>query len=70
MIRNKKIQLTIDLKTEYHRNCGRFFFGCKPGILHAQLQRLILRALWDPNGRQILPKSFNAAACPRLDSNL
>jgi len=45
------------------------FFGCKPGILRAQLRRLIPRTLWDPNGRQALPKSFNAAACPRLDLN-
>jgi len=46
-----------------------FFLCCKPGILRAQLQRLIPRALWNPNGRQALPKSFNTAACPRLDSN-
>jgi len=45
------------------------FFGCKLGILHAQLRRLIPRALWDPNGRHALPKSFKAAACPRLNSN-
>jgi len=24
------------------------FFGCKPGILRAQMRRLIPRALWDP----------------------
>ncbi|RHN74045.1 putative aldehyde oxygenase (deformylating) [Medicago truncatula] len=33
------------------------------------MRRLIPRALWDLNGRQALPKSFNAAACLRLDSN-
>jgi len=48
------------------KNCFSFCW-CKPGILRAQLQRLILQALWDPNGRQSLSKSFNAAACPRLD---
>ncbi|AES71026.1 hypothetical protein MTR_3g069230 [Medicago truncatula] len=49
---------------------GREGFGrCKPDILRAQLRRLIPRALWDPDGRQTLPKSFNAVACPRSDSN-
>ena len=45
------------------------FFWCKPCIIHAQLRRLISRALWDSNGRQALPKSFNVTACSRLDSN-
>ena len=42
---------------------------CKPGILRAQLRRLIPRALWDPNRWKALRKSFNAATCPRLDLN-
>jgi hypothetical protein len=44
-----------------------YIFLCKPGILRARLQRLIPRALWNPNGRQVLPKSFNSAACPKLN---
>jgi len=47
-----------------------YFFWYKPGILRAQLWGLIPRALWDLNGRQALPKSFNDVACPRLNSNL
>ncbi|AES80201.1 hypothetical protein MTR_7g077900 [Medicago truncatula] len=31
---------------------------CQPGIRRAQLQRLIPRTLWDPNGRQTLPKAL------------
>jgi hypothetical protein len=34
-------------------------FWCKPGILCAQLPRLIPRALSDPNGRQTLSPSLN-----------
>jgi len=41
-----------------------FFFGCKPSIIRSQL-----RALWDLKWAAALPKSFNAAACLRLDSN-
>ncbi|PNY13658.1 phosphatidylinositide phosphatase SAC1-like protein, partial [Trifolium pratense] len=32
------------------------------GILYAQMHRLILRVLWDSNGQETLPKSFDPAA--------
>ena len=40
---------------------------CKLCTLRAQLWRLITRALWDSNGRQALPNSFNVVVCSRLD---
>ena len=47
-------------KKKENKTTCEYFFRCKPGILRAQLFRLIPRALWDSNGRQTLPSPFGA----------
>jgi hypothetical protein len=46
------------------------FFWRKLSVICAQLHRLIPRILWDLNGWQPLPKSFNTATCLCQKSNL
>jgi predicted metal-dependent hydrolase len=68
----KRRMIKIDdplLTFTLHLTRVQIFFWCKSGILRAQLQRLIFRALWDLNERQAFPKSFNAATCSKLNSN-
>jgi hypothetical protein len=64
---NNTRRTSLILRRDQTRN---FSLSSEPGILCAQLQRLISRALCvDPNGQQTLHKSFIAAAWPNQRSS-